>query len=436
MAKIILNEWFNDSEKVLQFGRELVQRGHLKTADDVIQYHAEPYRWNKLYEQYQKEFELSFQIYKSKQTENFFDERFYPIEDGLESITTILTAYPSPWLVQLIGNIGIVEAELRKQIAGERGSKVHDALQHGTIVHREDYTDEEWLCIIHAKQFLDKYKPKTIINEEWVWSIEHHYAGRMDRFVLMNGKNTLIDWKTGYVGDTAWLQLAAEKLAIEEKYGLKVERWGIVGLNTRHKDGWKYYDIAERNDVEESVKGGKELEVAIEESYQYDISAFHSVHAVWKHAFKNLHPRRYPNGGIPVEIDLSVVSVDDRQSVTSMIANEIAKATHVPNEAEEKVIRDVEQHIKEHGPIPQAEVGVVTEVTQPITDIMKSVSDTKVEVRESGYSQPLFDQLVEEYGKLKTPKEQKAWRENNRERIMQLPIEKLRDLKVLTEKKK
>jgi len=329
------NKWFEDKENVLKYISYLSVVGRHNIIQDVIKH---PEKYTRDYETYLIESENLYAIQKQAQTQEFFDERFYPINgDWYESITTILWAYPSPFITQLVAQIGTVEAELRKTIAAEKGSKVHDALQHGGIIKREDYTDDEWLCLIHAKLFLDEYKPKTIINEEWVWSSQFHFAGRIDKVYLMNDKVTLIDWKTGYIKNEHWLQLAAEKLAIEEMHPLKIERWGIVGLNTKHIKGWNYYDISERGDVSDAIKSGVDVEKAIDNAYQDDIQVFHHLHEVWKHAFRSVKPKRYPFAVVPDELNITTESVDNRKEVYANYVEKFKEA-NIPIEANQIMI--------------------------------------------------------------------------------------------------
>lgn len=327
-----LKMWWEDPDKVERLAYYLVNNEKLTTASDLLDLQKKPEAYQKEFDEMMRKATLALAV-KRPQTSEFFDERFYPINgDHYESITTILWAYPSPWLTTFVGNVGNVEAELRKAIGGERGSKVHDALQKNNIQAREYYTDEEWLCLIHAKQFHEKYNPELILNEQWCWSVKKHYAGRFDRIVRINGKATLIDWKTGYVGREAWLQLAAEKCAIEEMMNIVIESWGIVALNNRTEAGWKYYPIEERADVKEIRKeyasvqnDGKDIseQMAVRDVYEQDIFIFDNLHQVWKDCFRNVKPKRYPVFPVPGELDLSIPIFDTDKVIEEQEAKTI-----------------------------------------------------------------------------------------------------------------
>ena len=310
-APPMINAWWEDGDKLKGLIRWMDLGARFTDATQVADMILNPHKYNRQYEDWQAS--LMEEIAPENPTPiEFFDDRFYPINgQWLESSSTILWAYPSPFLTQFIGNVGTAEAELRKVIAGERGSRVHDALQKNLRIERGDFDDEEWLRLMYARQFYEQYKPELVLNEEVVWDVDEHYAGRLDRVVRMNGKLTLIDFKTGFVSRESWLQLASYKNALEKTKSIKVVSWGIVSLKAQVKAGWKYYPIEERTDVEDKVKqlapNGQEdvLAQAVEAAFQYDFSTFKAVHAVWRDAFRNMRPRLFPFPP-PSELDLAL----------------------------------------------------------------------------------------------------------------------------------
>ena len=327
--------WWNDSSVLAQVADYLIKNNILITAEDVFGFYQKPSAFNKEYELWQKR-NLSFRTTVRPKTNQFFSERFYPVgDDWLESITTILSTYPSPGLVHAIGEYGNVEMEIRKRVKGDRGSRVHDALQQNMILDREYYDDEEWLSLIHAKQFHEEYKPKLILNEQWCWSIKHHYAGRFDRIVQIDGKTVLIDWKTGFVGREAELQLAAEKRAIEEMHPIQIDDVAIVALNDRTKKGWSYKPLSGRSEYkeamlstpssvqtmsgEELLKGMKERErKAFEEVIAADLVVFDALHVTWRDLFKARKPKEYPFDVVPEKLDLSIPLTDEEIKIPEL----------------------------------------------------------------------------------------------------------------------
>jgi len=287
--------WWDDQTNLRVLADYLIREGFLKSPEDAVQLFTEPHTYNRQWHQFQRELTRRIMTERPKSLE-FFDDRWYHIgEKWLPSVTSILWAYPSPHLVQLIGVVGAENMEVRKQIAAERGSRVHDALSKNAEVDRKDFDDNEWLYLMRAKLFFDEYKPQLVMNEEVVWSEEHGYAGRVDRVVTMSGKMVLLDFKTGYVGREAWLQLAALRRALDETYGILVESWGIVELNSRGKQGWAYRPIEERSDVEKLIKvDAMTVQDAIEFAYELDLEVFDALHVVWRDTFSSVKPKTFP----------------------------------------------------------------------------------------------------------------------------------------------
>lgn len=58
--------------------------------------------------------------------------------------------------------------------------------------------------------------PKPVASEQVVYSAIHKFAGRVDLIADIDGVRTIVDLKTGYVGESAHVQLAAYRLACDE----------------------------------------------------------------------------------------------------------------------------------------------------------------------------------------------------------------------------
>jgi len=315
---VTIPTWWQNKDTLLgvvMFAADTLQKGAKEISDIALN----PHKYESIYREY-VETNNEFIMPKEHTKFEFLDSRFYNIGGTwVPSATTILWAYPSPGLTAFIGSVGTEQAELRKIIGGERGSKVHDALQNNKKISRHMFTDEEWLLLIRAKLFLAAYNPKTILNEEPVWDIETGYACRLDRVVRMTSKNTLIDWKTGHVGREAWLQLAANKNAIEKtKPGLKIESYGIVALNASVDAGWKYYPAEETKMAKDLIKGGMTPEEAFNAVYLNDFEVFKHTLAVWHDAFRNVKPRSYPVPP-PDELDLFAPLYDPSADATLVV---------------------------------------------------------------------------------------------------------------------
>jgi hypothetical protein len=342
--KIIMDElsmWFLDkanTDKLLDY---LVKKEILKTAQEVTEYlSCKDYSvYNALWNMYNRE--VNPMVQRPIGVEEFFDNRWYPINgEWYKSVTTVTKIYPNPGLVQAIGRLGNEEMELRMEEGGERGSKVHDALQNNAIVKREFYDDEEWLMIVNANLLNAQYKPQLLMNEHVVYSTKHRYAGRLDRIVKIDedlwgfGRPTihLIDFKTGKViGTEAWLQLAALKQATEERYNLIIDLWGINDLRRG-----KYRCIADRTDVKDrsknilnKIEGITATHQAITEAYTEDFDIFLALCKVWDYDHAGQKPKRFPVFPVPAEIDLSIPVIGEAPEEKAATTPEIEFITNV-----------------------------------------------------------------------------------------------------------
>jgi hypothetical protein len=326
---VYVPQWYEDASILNRVIAYTVGRRKLTEFAQLNDLVEHPEKYSYLYTDYQES--LLNQINPNNPvTVEFFDSRFYRIGSRwLESNTTVLWAYPAPGLVQFIGNVGGEQAELRKIIAGDRGTKVHDALQRNRPVNRSDFADDEWLLLMNAQAFFDEERPEMILNEEAVWDIERGYAGRIDRLVSMRGgKVTLIDFKTGHVGREAWLQTAANKNSVQKTKGIHVDSWGILSLNAKTKAGWKYYCIEERSDV-------KDEGLSNEQAFERDMVVFDAVHTVWRDAFKSLKPKHFPYAPpetlkLMIPVKLMVGQLQDESESFPVIGENAEEAIQLP----------------------------------------------------------------------------------------------------------
>lgn len=136
------------------------------------------------------------------------------------------------------------------------GTKVHVWLETfmKTGVFPELLSDEYanvGICSESVKKFLadTDISPTTvevIKPELFVYSDKYGYAGSADFVCMRNGKVYLFDWKTsnGY-REQYGLQLAAYAQAIEELYGLHVEKGTCVVFN-KDKVGYETHTITDK----------------------------------------------------------------------------------------------------------------------------------------------------------------------------------------------
>jgi hypothetical protein len=176
------------------------------------------------------------------------DERWYmkpgkdadtgiPVYSPVPSVTWIAGYWPKGvGFYKWLAGQGWDEAEAVKQAAGDRGSRVHLAIER--ILSGEEFridtkvqdknrstekelyetelSYEELLCV---KSFLDwrnEAKPEIIAAETVIFSDIHGYAGTVDLVCRIDGVPYVIDFKTGkQVWKEYELQVSAYRMALE-----------------------------------------------------------------------------------------------------------------------------------------------------------------------------------------------------------------------------
>lgn len=186
------------------------------------------------------------------------DERYYEVKGKkLPSVTWILESYPKGIaFYKWIAEKGWSEAQVIKEAAGGRGSKVHNAIQDllkgKEIVFEDKYwndsnkqieslTLEEWECLLAFQKFWEMYKPSLIAYERVCYSEKYNYAGTSDAIVVLDGKITLLDWKTSSkIWPTYGMQVAAYASAELFKGDYQIQQTGVLRLGTNHKVGFEF----------------------------------------------------------------------------------------------------------------------------------------------------------------------------------------------------
>jgi len=195
------------------------------------------------------------------------DERFYTKDNVTfyPSVTTVLNVYPKgfgfqDWLKQVGYN-----AEIVVERAATQGSNVHNAIEdflNGKELvwieeGREHFTLKEWKMISKFMEFYERYlKGSDMVVEAMLWSDKLKLGGTADLIVNIAGETWLIDYKTSNaLYKTNEIQLAAYKEMWDEKNEPKIDRYGILWLNSSHRTekefqgrGWVLSEITKKHD--------------------------------------------------------------------------------------------------------------------------------------------------------------------------------------------
>jgi len=188
------------------------------------------------------------------------DERWYIIEGkDHPSSTWIAGCYPKgigfyKWLAEH----GWDEAEAIKVAAGDKGSKVHQAislliggakLSYNSLVMNpstameEELSVEEWEYILSFCKWWEETKPRPISFDGVVYNPTVDYAGTLDLLCEINGETWIIDFKTSqYLWPEHELQISSYLHALD-----KPARLGILQIGYRkNKAGFKFTEVEDK----------------------------------------------------------------------------------------------------------------------------------------------------------------------------------------------
>ena len=186
------------------------------------------------------------------------------------SATTILNAYPqSPHLQQWIAEKGWNESQKIKSEAGVAGTQVHQAIElllGGQELQRGFYGLKEWTKIYAFVKWYLEYNPKILFTEKKIYSKKYKYAGTFDCLAELDGRKTIIDWKTAQsVHPHYYLQISAYSSAWEEMTGEKIDQTAILQIGNKSKSGFRFII-----NPEEEWKEHFQVFRAVKTTWEYD----------------------------------------------------------------------------------------------------------------------------------------------------------------------
>lgn len=184
------------------------------------------------------------------------------------SSTTILNAYPqAAHLNKWIGENGWNESQRVLKEAGMRGTRVHDAVEallEGEELWHHHYSLDEWNRVNAFVSWYKEANPQILGVEVALFSEKYGYAGRVDCVCILDGKVTVIDWKTsGSMYPHFPLQFASYAQAIEETTDLKIQQTAGLQLGSKSKKGWKL-------EVHENWREHLRMFLTVRDIWEYD----------------------------------------------------------------------------------------------------------------------------------------------------------------------
>lgn len=179
------------------------------------------------------------------------------------SVTWITSYCPmDEFLMRIIAKRGWDESEDQRMQAGNKGSRVHNAIHDlvlgNKVTFESEYLDqiteetrpltgEEYAAVLTFKDWFEKTKPKVIDTEFTVYNDEYMYAGTVDLLCEIEGKRYIIDYKTSAytsVPTSHKAQLDGYKMAKTEDHSFEDCNLAILQIGyPRNKAGYKFNEI-------------------------------------------------------------------------------------------------------------------------------------------------------------------------------------------------
>jgi len=249
------------------------------------------------------------------------DERWYTISamhdaTGLPyfkfipSVTWITSyVYKGVEFYKWLASKGWDEAEAIKTEAGDRGTKIHKAIEKlidGEVVKMDtefenrsdekstDLEPDEYSAVNSFIKWCEADEPEFILSEVTLTSEEYDFAGTVDAVARINGEIWIVDWKSSqYIWPSMKAQISAYKVAIIEmmknneiQVDISIEEMENAKMAVlqvgykKNKRRWKFTEIQD------------EFE-----------SLFLPAQKFWDSANKNQQPKQYE---LPMELKLSI----------------------------------------------------------------------------------------------------------------------------------
>jgi hypothetical protein len=186
----------------------------------------------------------------------------YELKDGtyVVGVTTVCGLMDKPFLVRWANKLGLEGIDSTKYVdeLATIGTIAHEVIRHNLLNETlpenffNDYTKLQMDASIESvNKFLSWKKNnniKPISVEKGLVSEQYRYGGTHDLYCDLNGKKTLIDWKTGKgLYESHKVQLAANRQLLEEN-GYPVDECRLLSISRNDKE-----------DTEELVVGGMDL---------------------------------------------------------------------------------------------------------------------------------------------------------------------------------
>lgn len=125
-----------------------------------------------------------------------------------------------PGVTSILKSAGIINTQFYTVAGRDRGTLIHESCEHLDRYEIDlNDLDEEIRPFVQAyKNFKEDTGFAPTMIESPIYHSKLMYAGCLDRVGILNGKNVLIDLKSGVSPKWASLQLIAYKMACEDMF--------------------------------------------------------------------------------------------------------------------------------------------------------------------------------------------------------------------------
>lgn len=189
---------------------------------------------------------------KNRTHTKYVDDMYQP----LPSVTTILSIISKPALVHSAWKLGTQGIDYKKHWGqkADIGTLTHSMIlahlndkQSDTRQYSPEDVDQAENCFLKYLEWEKRNPFEIVLCENPMVSLKHRYGGTPDLVCKLNGKNTLIDFKSGNdIYPEMAYQLAAYDTMLMEN-DVPVEQWMILRIGRDETEG---FEVKQFTDIE------------------------------------------------------------------------------------------------------------------------------------------------------------------------------------------
>ena len=239
---------------------------------------------------------------------DLLDERWYEIHNGDEvfhfpGVTTYLEAFPKGYGFRNWLKATGFNSEIIFERAGAFGSQFHSLIERTLHGDKVKFVEHEtdirlWERFLIWCEFWKELNAKCKVEfdpamiEFTAYDIETKSAGTVDFLATVDGKNIVMDWKSGnWVEDEAEMQISEYARMTQKLFNIEINEARICHFPDKKPN-----------------KKGYKIKVIDKDAIKVNCEDFRHVQAVWRRANPNAKPKYLQ---YPTEIDLKFIQENE-----------------------------------------------------------------------------------------------------------------------------